>query len=158
MPYLKPTLFWHARGFRRPSKRSLAKGVIVLFYKPLTGLIIILVLVMTQGCAFSRGTLGDDISSESVLAIKKDTTTKTEVLSLLGAPDRLLQVNGRDVFQYYRYDAKVGSLLLILVNFSRISIKSDDLFVILNREGIVEDVILSKRTDGMEFRFWPFGQ
>ena len=130
----------------------------MLFYKPLTGLIIILVLVMTQGCAFSRGTLGDDISSESVLAIKKDTTTKTEVLSLLGAPDRLLQVNGRDVFQYYRYDAKVGSLLLILVNFSRISIKSDDLFVILNREGIVEDVILSKRTDGMEFRFWPFGQ
>jgi hypothetical protein len=130
----------------------------VLFYKPLTGLIIILVLVMTQGCAFSRGTLGDDISSESVIAIKKDTTTKTEVLSLLGAPDRLLQVNGRDVFQYYRYDAKVGSLLLILVNFSRISIKSDDLFVILNREGIVEDVILSKRTDGLEFRFWPFGQ
>ncbi|MDN5942868.1 MAG: hypothetical protein L0H94_13375 [Nitrospira sp.] len=130
----------------------------MLLYKPLTGLIIILVLVMTQGCAFSRGTLGDDISSESVLAIKKDTTTKTEVLSLLGAPDRLLQVNGRDVFQYYRYDAKVGSLLLILVNFSRMSIKSDDLFVILNREGIVEDVILSKRTDGMEFRFWPFGQ
>lgn len=130
----------------------------MLFYKPLTGLIIILVLVMTQGCAFSRGTLGDDISSESVLAIKKATTTKTEVLSLLGAPDRLLQVNGRDVFQYYRYDAKVGSLLLILVNFSRVSIKSDDLFVILNREGIVEDVILSKRTDGMEFRFWPFGQ
>ena len=158
MPYLKPTLFWDARGFRRPPKRSLAKGVIVLFYKPLTGLIIILVLVMTQGCAFSRGTLGDDISSESVLAIKKDTTTKTEVLSLLGAPDRLLQVNGRDVFQYYRYDAKVGSLLLILVNFSRVSIKSDDLFVILNREGIVEDVILSKRTDGLEFRFWPFGQ
>ena len=130
----------------------------MLFYKPLTGLIIILVLVMTQGCAFSRGTLGDDISSESVIAIKKDTTTKTEVLSLLGAPDRLLQVNGRDVFQYYRYDAKVGSLLLILVNFSRVSIKSDDLFVILNREGIVEDVILSKRTDGLEFRFWPFGQ
>ena len=130
----------------------------MLFYKPLTGLIIILVLVMTQGCAVSRGTLGDDISSESVLAIKKDTTTKTEVLSLLGAPDRLLQVNGRDVFQYYRYDAKVGSLLLILVNFSRVSIKSDDLFVILNREGIVEDVILSKRTDGLEFRFWPFGQ
>jgi hypothetical protein len=113
---------------------------------------------MIQGCAFSRGTIGEDIKSESVSSIKKATTTKDEVLSLLGAPDRLLQVNGRDVFQYYRYDAKVGSLLLILINFSRLSIKSDDLFVILNREGIVEDVILSKRTDGMEFRFWPFGE
>ena len=128
----------------------------MIFFRSL--LMLMLVTMLLQGCAFSRGTLGDDIRSESVAAIKKATTTKTEVLSLLGAPDRLLQVNGRDVFQYYRYDAKVGSLLLILVNFSRVSVKSDDLFVILNREGIVEDVILSKRTDGMEFRFWPFGE
>src|SRR5262245_35049369 len=106
-------------------------------------------MVMIQGCAFSRGTLGEDISSESVAAIKSATTTKAEVLSLLGAPDRLLQVNGRDVFQYYRYDAKVGSLLLILINFSRVSVRSDDLFVIRKREGIVEDVILTKRTDGL---------
>ncbi len=130
----------------------------MLFFKPLAGIVIILALVLTQGCAFSRGTLGEDISSESVAAIKKATTTKADVLALLGAPDRLLQVNGRDVFQYYRYDAKVGSLLLILINFSRVSVKSDDLFVILNREGIVEDVILSKRTEGLEFRFWPFGE
>ena len=130
----------------------------MLFFKPLAGMIIVLALVMTQGCAFSRGTLGEDIRSESVDAIKKATTTKAEVLALLGAPDRLLQVNGRDVFQYYRYDAKVGSLLLILVNFSRVSIKSDDLFVILNREGIVEDVIFSRHTEGLKFRFWPFGE
>jgi len=130
----------------------------VLFFNPLAGVVIVLALVMTQGCAFSRGTLGEDIKSESVAAIKKATTTKAEVLSLLGAPDRLLHVNGRDLFQYYRYDAKVGSLLLILINFSRVSIKSDDLFVILNRDGIVEDVILSKRTDGLEFRSWPFGE
>ncbi len=121
-------------------------------------LLLMLLASLLQGCAFSRGTLGDDIRSEAVAAIKKATTTKAEVLSLLGAPDRLLQVNGRDVFQYYRYDAKVGSLLLIIINFSRLSIKSDDLFVILNREGIVEDVISSKRTDGLEFRFWPFGE
>lgn len=130
----------------------------MIFHKPLTHTIIVVALLMLQGCAFSRGTLGDDINADSVAAIKKATTTKAEVLSLLGAPDRLLQVNGRDVFQYYRYDAKVGSLLLILVNFSRVSVKSDDLFIILNGQGIVEDVILSKRTDGLEFRFWPFGK
>lgn len=130
----------------------------MIFHKPLARTIIVVALLMLQGCAFSRGTLGDDINADSVAAIKKATTTKAEVLSLLGAPDRLLQVNGRDVFQYYRYDAKVGSLLLILVNFSRVSVKSDDLFIILNGQGIVEDVILSKRTDGLEFRFWPFGK
>lgn len=123
----------------------------------------LLLLFMTiglslQGCAFSRGTLGEEISSEAIAAIARGTTTKAEVLERLGAPDRLLQVNGRDVFQYYRYDAKVGSLLLIILNFSRFSVKSDDLFVIVNREGIVEDVIASKRTDALEFRFWPFGK
>ena len=61
--------------------------------------------LLTQGCAFSRGTLGDDIKTEAVSLIKNGVTTKTEVLGLLGAPDRVLPLNGRDVFQYYRYDA-----------------------------------------------------
>ena len=114
--------------------------------------------VLVQGCAFSRGTLGDDIKTEAIDSIKKGVTTKTEVLTLLGAPDRVLQLNGRDVYQYYRYDGKVGSLLLIVVNFSRVSIKGDDLYVMLNQNGVVEDVISSKRTQNLEFRFWPFGE
>ncbi len=117
----------------------------------------LVIVLLLQGCAFSRGTLGDEVQSEVIATIQKGTTTKEEVLHLLGAPDRLLALNGRDVFQYYRYDAKAGSLLLIILNFTRLSIKSDDLFVILNRDGIVEDVISSKRTDGLKFRFWPFG-
>lgn len=116
-----------------------------------------LVLLVT-GCAFSRGTLGEDIGNDAVDSIKKGVTTKDEVLSLLGAPDRLLDVNNRDVFHYYRYDAKAGSLLLLVVNFTRLSIKSDDLFVILNRDGLVEDIISTKRTRDLEFRFWPFGE
>ena len=114
-------------------------------------------LLIVQGCAFSRGTLGDDLKPDAIASITRGVSTKADVLAALGAPDRLLQVNGRDVYQYYRYDAKAGSLLLIIVNFSRLSIKSDDLYVILNRDGLVEDVITSKRTEGMAFRFWPFG-
>lgn len=114
--------------------------------------------LLIQGCAFSRGTLGDDIKTEAIDSIKKGVTTKTDVLTLLGAPDRVLPLNGRDVYQYYRYDGKVGSLLLIIVNFSRVSIKGDDLYVMLNQNGIVEDVISSKRTESLEFRFWPFGE
>jgi hypothetical protein len=121
-------------------------------------LVVLLLPLLLQGCAFSRGTLGDGFQSDAVATIQKGITTKEEVVHLLGAPDRLLPLNGRDVFQYYRYDAKAGSLLLLILNFTRLSVKSDDLFVILNRDGIVEDVISSKRTEGMEFRFWPFGE
>ncbi len=120
--------------------------------------LLVLMFLTLSACAFSRGTLGDEIKTETVNSIKKGVTTRSEVLALLGAPDRLLQLNGRDLFQYYRYDAKVGSLLLIVLNFSRVSIKSDDLFVVINREGTVEEVIASKRTEGLEFRFWPFGE
>ena len=122
-----------------------------------TGLLLATMMLMLNACAFSRGTLGDEIKTATINAIKKGVTTRTEILAQLGAPDRLLQLNGRDLFQYYRYDAKVGSLLLIVANFSRVSVKSDDLFVIINRDGIVEEVIASKRTDNLEFRFWPFG-
>ncbi|HNA26329.1 MAG TPA: hypothetical protein PKV55_13065 [Nitrospira sp.] len=122
-----------------------------------TGLLLATMMLMLNACAFSRGTLGDEIKTDTINAIKKGVTTRTELLAQLGAPDRLLQLNGRDLFQYYRYDAKVGSLLLIVANFSRVSVKSDDLFVIINRDGIVEEVIASKRTDNLEFRFWPFG-
>ena len=126
--------------------------------KPTGGLsLLLLLVVLIQGCAFSRGTLGDEINAEAIAALQKGETTKDEVIHLLGAPDRLVQLNGRDVFQYYRYDAKAGSLLLIVLNFTRLSIKSDDLFVVLNQDGLVEDVISSKRTVGMKFRFWPFG-
>lgn len=121
----------------------------------LTGVALFLLIA---GCAFSRGTLGESIGNDAIDSLKKGVTTKAEVLELLGAPDRLLDVNDRDVFHYYRYDAKAGSLLLIIANFTRLSIKSDDLFVILNREGLVEDVISSQRTRGLEFRFWPFGE
>lgn len=117
----------------------------------------LVVTCFVPGCAFSRGTLGDELQSEVLATIQKGTTTKEEVLHLLGAPDRLLALNGRDVLQYYRYDAKAGSLLLIVLNFTRLSIKSDDLFVVLDRDGVVEDVISSKRTENLKFRFWPFG-
>jgi len=126
------------------------------FFQPFLFLAVVAILI--QGCAFSRGTLGDDIKTEAVSSITKGVTTKTEVLTLLGAPDRVLPLNGRDVYQYYRYDAKAGSLLLILINFSRLSVKGDDLFVMLNQNGIVEEVLSSKRTENLEFRFWPFGE
>lgn len=112
--------------------------------------------LLSGGCAFSRGSFGDKFDDDKIAAIKKGTTTRTEVVSALGAPDRIVPLNGRDLYQYYHYDLKAGSLLLIIINFSRVQLKSDDLYVILNKNGIVEDVIYGNRTKEMEFRFWPF--
>jgi hypothetical protein len=114
------------------------------------------ILVVLAGCSFSRGSVGDEFKDDVIAGIKKG-ATRSQVVAALGAPDRILEVNGREVLQYYRYDIKAGSLLLILVNFSRLKVKSDDLYVFLNREGMVEELVYGKRTDRMKFQFWPFG-
>lgn len=115
-------------------------------------------LLFTMGCSFSRATLGDEFNAGQIATIKKGETSKGEVVTTLGAPDRVLQMNGQELFQYYRYDAKAASLLLILVNFARLNIKSDDLYIWFNRDGLVQDVIFGKRAEAMKFQFWPFGE
>jgi hypothetical protein len=113
-------------------------------------------VVVTMGCSFSRATLGDEFNASQIETIKKGETSRADVVAILGAPDRVLPMNGQELFQYYRYDAKAGSLLLILLNFVRLNIKSDDLYIWFNREGIVQDVIFGKRTETLKFQFWPF--
>jgi outer membrane protein assembly factor BamE (lipoprotein component of BamABCDE complex) len=115
-------------------------------------------VLFAMGCSFSRGTVGDEFNADQIATIKKGETSKADVLTVLGAPDRVLPMNGQELFQYYRYDAKAGSLLLIIVNFARLNIKSDDLYIWFNREGIVQDVIFGKRTERLKFQFWPFGE
>jgi outer membrane protein assembly factor BamE (lipoprotein component of BamABCDE complex) len=114
-------------------------------------------LALLTGCAFSRANLGDALNDEDIRAIEKGRSTRAEVTTRLGAPDRIIEANGHEILHYYRYDLKAGSLLLILLNFSRVTIKSDDLYVLVNREGVVDEVVFGRRTDRMEFQWWPFG-
>lgn len=119
-------------------------------------LAVFLSLLFLSGCSWNRGTIGDEFKSEDIAAIQKGVSTRADVAAKLGAPDRVVQANGREIFQYYRYDLKAKGLFLLIVNFSRFGIRSDDLYVFLNKDGIVEDVIFGRRTDKLEFQYWPF--
>ncbi|MFO0699510.1 MAG: hypothetical protein U0236_09790 [Nitrospira sp.] len=116
------------------------------------------VLTAAAGCAFGRATLGDRINADEVAALTRGVTFRSEVVARIGAPDRILQANGREVLQYYHYDLKSSSLLLLVVNFSRFNVKSDDLYVLINHDGIVDDVLYGRRTDTLAFQAWPFGE
>lgn len=113
---------------------------------------LVLMFVLGSGCAFVRGNYGEDMNQGDVSTIKKGVSTRAEVAAVLGAPDRIIEANGRDIFHYYHYDVKSGYVLI----FSRTNIKSDDVFVIFNSAGIVEDVVAGKRKPPLEFQFWPF--
>ena len=114
---------------------------------------LILSLSLLGGCAFIRGNMGDAIKYEDVKALKKGVTTRGQVAALLGAPDRIIEVNNHEIFQYYHYDVKSGWLLL----FSRTNVKSEDLFVIFNSNGMVDEVIFGKPKRPIKFQVWPFG-
>ena len=129
----------------------------MLLNRPLVGMILVLVLVLLQGCVVTRGTVGEPFKEEAISAIKKGKTTMAEVVSSIGAPDRIVRGNDREIFHYYYYDGKSPAMLLLLLNFVRMDIKSDNLYVFFNRDGIAEEVIYGNRTDRTRFRLWPFG-
>jgi hypothetical protein len=128
----------------------------MLFFKPLAGIVIVLTLALLQGCVVTRGTVGEPIQEEAVSGIKKGKTTMAEVVSSIGAPDRIVRGNEREIFHYYYYDGKSPAMMLILLNFIRVDVKSDNLYVFFNREGIAQEVVYGKRTGRTEFRLWPF--
>ena len=116
-------------------------------------LLILAVAILTAGCAFVRGTYGEEVQPLDLSSIKKGTTTRAEVASLLGAPDRIVEVNGHEIFHYYHFDMKSGLIII----FSRTNIMSEDVFVFLDGKGIVEDIFVGKKKPSPDMQFWPFG-
>ena len=100
-----------------------------------------------------RGNYGEEVRQIDVSAIKKGISTRAEVSSLLGAPERVVEANGHEIFHYYHYDMKSG----LLVIFSRTNIISEDVFVFFDRNGIVQDIVAGKKKPTPEMQFWPFG-
>ena len=37
-------------------------------------------------------------------------------------------------------------------------VKSDNLYVFFNKNGIAEEVVYGKHTDRTQFKLWPFGE
>jgi outer membrane protein assembly factor BamE (lipoprotein component of BamABCDE complex) len=120
-------------------------------FRPL--LLLAAVAILTGGCAFVRGTYGEEVKSLDLSSIQKGTTTRAEVATLLGAPDRIVEVNGHEIFHYYHFDMKSGLVII----FSRTNITSEDVFVFLDGNGVVQDIVIGKKKPAPEMQFWPFG-
>jgi outer membrane protein assembly factor BamE (lipoprotein component of BamABCDE complex) len=148
----------HNDDYRRPEKMRGPRSTIKSsqFRQPfLVGLTIVVLIAMlgVESCAFSRGDLGAPLSASRISDIKSGRTTQAQVVAMLGAPDRIQEINKRQVFHYYRYAMKHGTVLV----FSRVNIASDDLYVFFDQNGVVEQVVYGNRTNNLKFQFWPFG-
>jgi len=120
--------------------------------------LMLLLLCLLQGCMVTRANIGEPIQEDAVARIKKGTTTMREVVASIGAPDRIVRGNDREIFQYYYYDGKSPGLFLLVINFIRMDVKSDNLYVFFSRDGVVEELVYGNRTARTRFKLWPFGE
>jgi outer membrane protein assembly factor BamE (lipoprotein component of BamABCDE complex) len=114
---------------------------------------ILLTSVLLSGCAFFRGNYDDAFDREHVAAIKVGISTRQDVADLLGAPERVIEVNDQEIFHYYTYMVKSGTLLF----FSRTNVVGNDLYVFFSRDGIAQQVVFGHQKPLPKMQFWPFG-
>jgi outer membrane protein assembly factor BamE (lipoprotein component of BamABCDE complex) len=121
-------------------------------------LVLVGLSLLINGCVLSRGRVGNPIQEESLSQIEKGITKKESVVTLLGAPDRIIVGNDKEIFQYYYYDGKSPGLILLVFNILSVNVRSDNLYVFFDRQGIVQDVIYGKRTPEVDFTIRPWGK
>jgi outer membrane protein assembly factor BamE (lipoprotein component of BamABCDE complex) len=114
---------------------------------------ILIALFLFSGCAFFRGNYDDAFDEKDVAAIKVGTSTRQDVADLLGAPERVIEVNDQEIFHYYTYAVKSGTLLF----FSRTNVVGNDLYVFFSRDGIARQVVFGRQKPPPKMQFWPFG-
>ncbi|MBM4139032.1 MAG: outer membrane protein assembly factor BamE [Nitrospira sp.] len=121
-------------------------------------LLLVGVSLLINGCVLSRGRVGNPIQEESLSQIEKGSSKKELVVTLLGAPDRMVVGNDKDIFHYYYYDGKSPGLILLVFNILSVNVRSDNLYVFFDKQGIVQDVIYGKRTPEVDFTLRPWGK
>ena len=125
----------------------------------LKGAIILLLgcILLIQGCVISRGRVGNPLDEAQIKKIEKGSTKKDLVVALLGAPDRIIVGNNKEIFHYYYYDGKSPGLILLAINIISLNVRSDNLYVFFDQEDVVQNVIYGKRTPEVEFTLRPWG-
>jgi len=116
-------------------------------------LLVTVAATLLQGCAFFRGNYDEDFKQEDVESIRIGSSTTQDVATILGAPERVIAVHDQQIFHYYNYAVKSGTVLF----FSRTNVVGNDLYVFFSPDGIVQQVLLGRQKPPPKLQFWPFG-
>jgi outer membrane protein assembly factor BamE (lipoprotein component of BamABCDE complex) len=116
-------------------------------------LLAVVAAALVQGCAFFRGNYDEEFKQEDVESIMVGSSTRQDVANILGAPERVIEVHDKEIFHYYNYTLKSGTVLF----FSRTNVVGNDLYVFFSPDGIVQQVVLGRQKPTPKLQFWPFG-
>jgi outer membrane protein assembly factor BamE (lipoprotein component of BamABCDE complex) len=103
--------------------------------------LLILILVTMVGCA----TVGRKVDQSAVEKIIKGETSRSEVIGLIGSPDRIIQPgNGDTIFSYgyTRVSAKATSFIPIVGAFAGgANVQNQMVMITFDKDGIVKNIM-----------------
>ncbi len=102
-------------------------------------------MALANGCIIGRVYVGSEIPTDLREKISVGTTTKPEILRILGPPDTVRHQYDGDLF-IYRYLQRNSATLdiaepivthLTLFSYSRVQQKDDSLVILFDKDGVV---------------------
>ncbi len=115
---------------------------------------ITLFLILTWGCTIGRVYIGSEIRNDPKEKIRAGLTTKSDILSIFGPPDRVVHQYDGDVF-VYAYLRKNSTKFVIeepyitnvtFFSYTRIQEKKDHLVILFDKNGVVRNYGYQKGT------------
>ena len=115
---------------------------------------IVLFMVLTWGCTIGRIYIGSEIRNDPKEKIQSGLTTKSDILSIFGPPDRITHQYDGDIF-VYAYLRKNSTKFVIeepyitnttFFTYTRIQEKKDHLVILFDRDGVVKNYGYQKGT------------
>jgi outer membrane protein assembly factor BamE (lipoprotein component of BamABCDE complex) len=118
---------------------------------------IALLVVFAWGCTIGRIYIGSDIRSDPKGKIQPGLTTKSEILSIFGPPERITSQFDGDIFVYAYYRKNSSKFVIeepyftnwTLFSYIRIQDKRDHLVILFDKEGVVKNYAYHKGTEDL---------
>lgn len=104
-------------------------------------------LILTWGCTIGRVYIGSEIRDDPKEKVQPGLTTKSDILSIFGPPDRVTHQYDGDIF-VYAYLRKNSTKFVIeepyitnttFFSYTRTQEKKDHLVILFDREGVVKN-------------------
>jgi hypothetical protein len=115
--------------------------------------------VLGTGCSFQRQRMNIENPYSRIARVKPGETRAEELSAIFGtAPSSKVPVPPDRVGYVYGFgDSKTFMLGFILLNFQKTNTGMDTAVVVVDKSGIVQEVIHSSNSKDLPWQFWPFG-
>ena len=116
-------------------------------------------LALQSGCSFQRQRINIEHPFSRIARVKPGETRAEELIAILGtAPSNVVPIPPDKEGYVYGYgDSKTFMLGIVLLNFQKTNTGIDTAIIVVDKDGIVQNVVHGTNSKDLPWQFWPFG-